>query len=105
MASKSVTSTAAGLGPQGVYAPYHRTVLYITAPDWNSSKAVQLWTAQTDTTADFAPVMVGTSDDTVFTTSANRRVEILGPCFIRPFLVNPGTGVTIKVSLPTIGIA
>lgn len=104
MPTKSLSSTTAGLATQGVYCPYDRTMVYISAPDWNSSKALQLWTAPTDTTADFVPEMVSTSDDSVFETSADGRVEILGPCFIRPYLTNPGTGVTIKVADPTTGI-
>ena len=106
MPSKSISSTTSGLGPDGIYCPYEKTQLYITAPDWSGSKALQLWTAPTDADSnDFVPEMASTSDDMVFETSADGRVQILGPCWVRPYLTNPGTGVTLTVSDPTTGIS
>ena len=92
--TKTVSSTASGLGTESIFLPYEVNLLWVRADDWDGGKEAQVWTSYEDDTDSFEPELTQVGGDTPIGFSKSQSIKVDGPCFVRPFLSNPGTGVT-----------
>lgn len=98
---KRIVSTADGLSTDSVLLGPGEWVVYILAPDWDSSKKVQLHGSPTGESGTYVADRsdVGGGETVVFTATENISVSILGGRHMKLHLANAGTGATVYFRL------
>jgi len=87
----SIESTAAGLSAQRLFLPPGEWRVFVTAPDWDSSKSVQIYVAIEDVTDSYRAITQELGGDAVAITK-NDVAIIDGGIWVGLHLTNPGTG-------------